>query len=94
MAIFLKDPGALVDYAVEWSADYLVGATITGSTWAVTPADAGAVTVAASAIAPGRTTATLAGGRVGCLYHITKTVNFSNGRHDARLLVLRVEDRG
>lgn len=92
MAIFLKDPGAMVDYAVEWSADYLAGATITASAWAVTPA--GGITVAASAIAPGRTTVTLAGGRVGTLYHITNRVDFSNGRRDARLLALRVEDRG
>lgn len=92
MAIFLKDPGALVDYSVEWTADYLAGATITGSTWAVTPA--GGVTVEASAIAPGRTMVTLAGGHAGIVYHILNRVNLSNGRRDARLLVLRVEDRG
>ncbi len=93
MAIFIKDPGALVDYAVDWSAGYLGGATIATSTWAVSPAGTGGVTVAASLVDAGRAVATLSGGAAGTVYHITNRVLFSDGRLDERQLILRVEDR-
>lgn len=90
MAIFVKDPGATIDYAVDWSAGYLDGQTITGSEWQVAPAG---VSVLASAIDTGRTLATLSGGAAGTLYHVTNRVTFSDGRRDERLLALRVENR-
>lgn len=93
MAIFVKDPEATIDYAIDWSAGYLGGRTITGSAWRVAPAGVGAVNVAASAISAGGTTATLAGGVPGCIYHIINMVTFSDSRTDERMLVLRVEDR-
>lgn len=93
MAIFVKDPAALVDYAIDWSAGYLVNQTITSSQWRVVPDDAGAIVVEAQSIEPGRTTATLSGGRAGGLYHVINTVGTSDGRTDERALVVRVEDR-
>ncbi|MBC7520238.1 MAG: hypothetical protein H7268_03980 [Sandarakinorhabdus sp.] len=93
MAIFVKDPAALVDYAVDWTAGYLVNQTITSSAWRVVPDGAGTIVVEAQSIEPGRTTATLSGGRNGCLYHVTNTVGTSDGRTDERTLVVRVEDR-
>jgi hypothetical protein len=82
VAIFVKDPGATLDYAVDWSALYLAGQTIIGSAWAVTPPG---VTVAASIIDAGKTVATLSGGVAGLVYHITNRVNFSDGRSDERM---------
>lgn len=93
MAIFVKDPAATIDYAIDWSAGYLVGQTITSSLWRVVPEGAGSVVVEADAIAAGGTVATLSGGQPGCLYHITNSVIFSDSRADERMLVLRVEDR-
>jgi hypothetical protein len=93
VAIFVKDPEATVDYAIDWSAGYLGDRTITGSTWRVAPGGGDAVNVEASAISVGGTTATLSGGMPGCLYHVTNTVTFSDSRTDERMLVLRVEDR-
>ncbi len=90
MAIFLKDSAATIDYAVDWSAGYLAGQTITASAWAVTPAG---VVVEASVIEAGKTVATLSGGKPGLLYQIANRVTFSDGRTDERMLVLRVEDR-
>ena len=90
MAIFLKDAGATIDYAVDWSAGYLAGQTITASAWAVAPPG---VVVAASVVDAGRTVATLSGGVPGLVYRITNRVTFSDGRTDERMLVLRVEDR-
>lgn len=93
MAIFLKDPGAVIDYAVDWSAGYLAGQTIIASDWSVAPGSAGGITVAAAVIEAGRTVATLSGGQPGSVYRITNRVTFSDGRSDERLLTLRVEDR-
>lgn len=93
MAIFLKDPAAVIDYAVDWSAGYLAGQTISDSSWSVLPADAGGVVVTASRFETGRAIATLAGGVRGMVYRITNRVTFSDGRSDERALALRVEDR-
>ena len=93
MAIFLKDPAASIDYAIDWAAGYLEGQTIAASTWAVRPEDPGAVLVTAVSTAPTRTSATLAGGERGKLYRITNTVTLSDGRSDERTLDVRVEDR-
>lgn len=93
MTIFLKDPGATIDYAVDWSAGYLAGQTITTSTWDVVPLGDDAVAVDASGIEAGKTVATLSGGREGLLYQITNRVTFSDGRIDERMLALRVEER-
>jgi hypothetical protein len=93
VAIFVKDPAALVDYAIDWTAGYLGDETITSSVWRVSPAGAGGIAVSASAITPGKTLATLSGGVGGNLYHVTNLVNFSTGRSDERTLVVRVEDR-
>lgn len=93
MTIFVKDPAASIDYAIDWSAGYLTGQAIDSSTWAVLPGGADAVQVAASAIAGDQTVATLAGGIVGTTYRVTNRVVFSDARHDERTLVLRVENR-
>ena len=93
MAIFVKDPGAVVDYAVAWDAGYLSGEDITESDWTVAPADPGGITVAVSRIEPGKTVATLSGGQSGRVYRVSNRVLLSDGRNDERTLVVRVEDR-
>jgi hypothetical protein len=93
VAIFVKDPAATVDYAVDWAAGYLANQTITGSNWNVEPEEAGGIVVTASGIEPDKTRATLSAGKIGRLYHITNLVSFSDGRNDERTLVVRVEER-
>ena len=91
MAIFLKDPAAVIDYAVDWAAAYLAGQTIISSGWTVAPD--GALVVATASLDAGRSTATLSGGQRGDVYRLTNTVTFSDGRRDERSLDVRVEDR-
>jgi hypothetical protein len=93
VTIFVKDPGAAIDYAVDWSAGYLAGQTVAESAWTAAPAEAGGLAVEASAMLPGKTVVTLAGGIAGHLYRITNKVRFSDGRSDERTLVVRVEER-
>lgn len=41
MTLLLKDPQAILDYAIDWGAEYLVpGDLIAASEWSVVPDDA------------------------------------------------------
>ena len=93
MAIFLKDPAATLDYAVDWQAAYLAGQAITISEWHVTPDEPGGITVSVAVEAGGRSVVTLVGGRRGRAYRLTNRVIFNDGRSDERSLDVRVEDR-
>lgn len=93
MAIFVKDPGASIDYAVDWSAGYLAGQVINTSQWSAVPVEVGGVVVAAGSAMPGKTQATISGGIAGHVYRVTNLVGFSDGRSDERTLVVRVEER-
>ena len=93
MTIFLKDPQAGIDYAVDWGQGYLQGQTITGSVWNVTPDDAEGVRVTGELGSATRTAATLAGGEPGKVYRVANRVTLSDGRTDERSVTLRVEER-
>ena len=93
MAIFVKDPAATIDYAIDWSAGYLNGQTITASVWRVEPAGSNALGVMGSSIGPEKTHVTLSGGMVGTVYRVSNAVVFSDSRSDERTLVVRVEER-
>ena len=91
MTTFLKDPAAVIDYAVDWQAAYLADQTIATSSWSIIPV--GGLAVAAASHDAGRATVTLTGGTRGCVYRLTNRVGFSDGRSDERSLDVRVEDR-
>lgn len=93
MAIFVKDPAAVIDYAVDWQSAYLAGQAISQSDWSVAPDEPGGIAIAVAVTAAGRSVATLVGGRRGHLYRLTNRVSFSDGRSDERSLDVRVEDR-
>jgi hypothetical protein len=91
MTLFLKDPGAVVDHAVDWDAGYLAGRTIIASVWSALPA--GGLTLAGARIEAGRTAITLSGGTAGQLCRVTNRVTLNDGSSDERTLVVRVEER-
>ncbi len=93
MGIFLKDPSAALDYAVDWGAGYLAGKTIAASAWLAEPVEDGGIVVAAEISSPTRTGATFAGGVPGQIYRVANRVTLSDGRQDERSLVLRIEQR-
>ena len=46
MSFLLKDPDAVLDYSIDWGADYLAaGELLAASGWSVVPDEAGGVTV-------------------------------------------------
>jgi len=93
MSFLLKDPGATLDYAVDWGADYLDNDVIAESRWAVVPAEPGGVLVLGASFDDKVATVTAAGGTAGRQYRLTNHVVTASGREDERSLVLRVEQR-
>lgn len=92
MSLVAKDPGAVVDHAIDWSA-YLAGQSVVASLWTVTPAEAGGIVVDDDAIEPVRTAARLSGGVIGRVYRVTNRVTLSDGQVDERSVTFRVEER-
>ncbi|MBV9529247.1 hypothetical protein [Sphingomonas sp.] len=93
MNYLLKDPDAVLDYSVDWGAEYLGGDLLAESTWSVVPDEAGGVSVQASDFDATTTSVTAAGGIAGRVYRLVNAVVLMSGRADSRSIVLRVEGR-
>jgi hypothetical protein len=92
MSLYLKDPDAAVDYAIDW-VPYLDGKTIVASSWSVAPEEAGGAAIAEASFDGGRTAARVSGGILGHAYSLANHVTLSDGSGDDRSIVLRVEQR-
>lgn len=93
MGFHLKDPGAVLDYAVDWGAEYLDGDAIASSSFAVEPVEAGGAVITGMTNDFAVATVTVAGGIAGRQYKVTNHVVMTSGREDERTIVLRVEQR-
>lgn len=93
MSLLLKDPEAVLDYEIDWGADYLDDDMLLTSRWEVTPAEEGGVTVVSDGFEPRSSFVSLGGGAVGHLYRVANIVSTQSGREDKRSLFLRVEAR-
>ena len=93
MNYLLKDPEAVLDYSVDWGAEYLSGDLLATSSWSVDPQEAGGVTVEATDFDATTTSVTAAGGVAGRMYRLVNAVALQSGRLDSRSIVLRVEAR-
>jgi len=93
MNYLLKDPEAVLDYSVDWGAEYLAGDLLAESAWSVVPEEPGGLTVEAADFDATTTTVTAAGGIAGRLYRLVNAVVLQSGRADSRSVVLRVEGR-
>jgi hypothetical protein len=93
MALVIKDPDASVDYAIDWSADYLEDQAIFASSWQVAPSEAGGVVVEAASNNFLRTAVRIGGGAAGRVYQLTNRVELSDGQSDERSITIRVDAR-
>lgn len=93
MSFLLKDPDALLDYAVDWGADYLAGDALASSSWSVSPDEPGGVSIATSACDLLTSSVQVSGGEPGKTYRLSNLVTTASGRRDSRSVVLRVEKR-
>lgn len=91
MQVHVKDPGAVLDYAVNWAGGYLQsGETLLSSSWTIFPGDMAQVAASNTATAA---IITVSGGVVGRLYELSNRVTTSQGRTDERSIIVRVEQR-
>lgn len=85
---YTKDPAAVLDYGVDWSA-WLGTDTISSSTWTV-PAG---LTQSAATNDTTSTTVWLSGGTVGQRYSVVNRIVTTGGRTDERTIRIVVVDR-
>jgi len=91
MQVYVKDPGAVLDYSIDWGAGYLQsGETLSSSIWTIFPAD---MTQNSASNAAGVTSITVSGGAVGQIYQLTNRITTSQERTDERSITVRVEHR-
>lgn len=94
MSYLLKDPDAVLDYRIDWGADYLAaGELLAASEWSVVPDEAGGVSIAGDDFDASSSTVKAAGGVAGHVYSLVNRVTTAAGRVDDRSIVLRVEAR-
>jgi hypothetical protein len=93
MTLLLKDPDAVLDYAIDWASEYLLGDLIADSQWSVVPDETGGVAIVGSQFDSSTTTVKASGGLTGRIYRLVNHVVLESGRTDNRSVVLRVEKR-
>lgn len=94
MSLLMKDPVAVLDYSIDWGAEYLGdGELLAASEWSVLPDESGGVVVVGSDFDASTSSVTAAGGIAGRLYRLMNVISTDSGRTDERSIVLRVEDR-
>ena len=94
MSFLLKDPDAVLDYRIDWGADYLAeGELLAASEWSVAPDEAGGITIGGSDFDASTSTAKAAGGVAGHLYNLVNRITTAAGRIDDRSILIRVECR-
>lgn len=93
MSFHLKDPGAILDYSVDWGAEYLDGDVIVASTFEVSPVENGGASITGSSFDLAIAVVTVSGGIAGRQYRLVNHVTLLSGLEDERTIVLRVEQR-
>lgn len=93
MSVYIKDPAAVVDYTVDWSAGYLDGDSLADSSFSIEPGESGGLSVDAQAHDATTASVTLSGGITGHVYRVTNRVTTAGGRTDERSLTIRVTER-
>jgi len=93
MTLLMKDPDAVLDYAIDWAAEYLGDDQLADSLWSVVPDEPGGVSVVGSDFDTTSSTVKAAGGIRGRVYKLVNHVTLQSGRIDNRSIVLRVEAR-
>jgi hypothetical protein len=94
MSFLLKDPGAVLDYSIDWGAEYLAaGELLASSEWSASPQEADGVMIAGSDFDASSSKVTASGGVPGRIYRLINRVRTDAGRVDERSIVIRVENR-
>ena len=87
-SVFTKDPDAVLDYVIDWSA-WLGVDTISTSTWTV----AAGITKVVDTKTTTTATIWLSGGTAGTSYTVADKIVTAGGRTDERTLTIVVEQK-
>lgn len=79
MTLLLKDPDAVLDYSIDWGAEYLGDDLIATSDWSVSPAESGGVTIAGADFDAKLATVKAAGGVAGHVYRLINSLTMESG---------------
>ena len=94
MSYLLKDPAAVLDYAIDWGGDYLEpGDRLATSDWSIVPVEADGLSVAGSRFDASISTVNARGGIAGRIYRLVNRITTGSGRVAERAIVLRVANR-
>jgi hypothetical protein len=93
MELYLKDPEAVVSYAIDWGFAYLGPLAIAASEWEISPAESGGLVLTGQAHDLRSTSAAVGGGVSGHIYRLKNKVILSDGSREVRSIGLRVEGR-
>ena len=93
MSLLLKDADAVLDYQVDWGAEYLGEDVLARSRWSVSPDEPLWARILGDAFDELTATVQVGGGEAGKLYRVSNHVVTACGREDCRSIILRVEDR-
>jgi len=89
---YTKDPDAVLDYTVDWTAWLPSGDTITASTFTVNSDADNAVVVDDQLNDAHTTTVWLSGGVAGQKYTVTNHITTAAGRQDDRSLTITIKE--
>lgn len=89
MALYTKDPNAVLDYKVNWATWLQASETIASSNFTV-PAG---ITKDSQSNTTTTATVWLSGGTVGTEYAVVNRITTNQGRTDDRTITIRVQER-
>lgn len=89
---YTKDPDAVLDYTIDWTAWLTGNDTIVASTFTVMSDAADAVAVDDFSFTNHTTTVWLTGGVTGAKYTVTNHITTSGGRQDDRSLTISIKE--
>jgi hypothetical protein len=98
VASYTKDPGATLDYSLDWGSWLQNGELITAAAWSVSLAlggslEAGDLSMTHNSVSGGVATAWFTAGVTGTQYLCACTITTSLGRMDVRSILIDVEPR-
>lgn len=90
-----KDPGAKLNYSIDWTDWMPQSDTISTSTWTLETisGDAAPLVNHSTSINTYKTTVTISGGTAGKIYKVTNTITLGSGLIDKRYFRLKVVAR-
>lgn len=89
-----KDPGATLDYNIDWSEWLPTGDSISTSTWTQESVHtAGNLTLGAASVGNNVTSVLISNGQAGEIYTIRNTITTNENLTDVRRFRIRVEPR-